>query len=345
MKNILITGAGALLGQGILRCLNLSKTKHRIISADPDIRSTGHALADKSYKIPFAKELDYLERVEEIIVKENIDLIFVGTDPELLVFSKHQTYLESKYGLKVIVSNSNVINIANDKWLTAEFLKANNFPYPLSALTIDPDRISLLKRSANYPLIAKPVDGARSKGIEVIMNEEDLVRVCSYKNNLVVQEMLDDDQGEFTTGCVVIEGRCLAIVSLVRDLRDGNTWRTYRNENTSIYDQQISMIAEKLGVEGPVNFQYRIKDGRPVIFEINCRFSGTTPIRLIYGFNEVEAIANYYLFKKEIVQPQLRSGVVLKTFSDIFIENEILADFDRNGFTNNFQTEYYSFKK
>lgn len=345
MKNILVTGAGALLGQGILRCLNFSNNQYNIITADPDVRSTGHALAHTSYKIPFASDPSYLDKIEVIILKEKVDVILIGTDVELPLFAEKKEYLESKYQLKVIVSNQHVINIANDKWLTAEFLRENGFPYPASALTTDPAQIANLKQSCDYPFIAKPVDGARSKGLEIIRNDEDLARVCGYKNNLVVQEMIDDELGEFTTGCLVVGGKCAAVVSLVRDLRDGNTWRAYRDKNTSKYDSVIIAIAEALGIDGPSNFQYRIKNGAPVIFEINGRFSGTTPLRLMFGFNEVEAVLEYYLERKPVIQPILKEGTVLRTFSDLFVENEVLSSFDQENYTNAFNTTYYPFKK
>lgn len=344
MKNILVTGAGALLGQGILRCLDQSEIQYHIVAADPDVRSTGHALAHTSYVIPFASDPKYFERVEQIIAEEKIDIILVGTDTELPLFAERKVQLEEKFGVKVVVSSTEVIEITNDKWLTAEFLRKNNFPFPLSALTTDAAQIENLKMKGNFPFIAKPVDGARSKGIEIVNNESDLERICSYNNNLVVQELLGDEHGEYTTGCLVVGGKCVAITSLVRDLRDGNTWRAYRYGEEN-FDDTIALIAEALQVEGPANFQYRIREGKPVVFEINGRFSGTTPLRMMFGFNEVEALVEYYLNNKEIAQPSLKNGTVLRTFSDIFIENEVLAQFKKEGVTANYTATYFPFKK
>lgn len=327
MNRILVTGAGALLGQGILRCLKFSKKNYYIVSADPDVHSTGHALADKSYVIPFANKNTYLEEVKKIIKEEKIELVLIGTDVELPIFAESCRIIEKECNCKIVISPESVIEIANDKWLTAEFLRKNNYPYPKSALTSDKEGMKRLVREAGFPFIAKPVDGARSKGLKTIKNSEDLDYVLSYPNNMVVQEKISEDKGEFTTGCIVIDGKCKAVVSMVRDLRDGNTWRAYRNQTTS-YDITIAQIAERLGVEGPVNFQYRIKNDKPVIFEINGRFSGTTPLRLIFGFNEVEAIVEYYLNGNAIVKPNLKEGTILRTFSDVFIENEVLNEFN-----------------
>lgn len=344
MKKILVTGAGALLGQGILRSLNYSENNYYVVSADPDVRSTGHALAKKSFVIPLATEQSYIGKIKEIIEREEIDLVLIGTDVELPIFARYKDELERQFPVRIVVSNEKAIEIANNKWLTAEFLRNNNYPFPISALTVNKDQIENLKKSASYPYIAKPVDGARSKGLRIINNDEELQEACSFKNNLVVQEKIGDKEGEFTTGCLVVAGKCVAVVSLIRDLRDGNTWRAYRYGN-SPYDNIIAEIAEKLGVEGPANFQYRIKEGKPVIFEINCRFSGTTPLRLMYGFNEVEALIEYYLEKKPVQKPELKEGTILRTFSDVFIQNEELEKFEQEGVTTSYNAKFYSFQK
>lgn len=342
MKNILVTGAGALLGQGILRCLHFSHNHYHIVTADPDYRAQGHCLGQVAYTIPFANDPAYISKIEKIIDEEKIDAVLVGTDIELPLFAERKTDLENKFPVKVIVSNPDVIKIANDKWLTAQFLKLNGFPYPVSALTSDKKNIEELKKTTAYPLIAKPVDGARSKGIKIINNEKDLNEVCSYANNLVVQELLSEEEGEFTTGCIVVDGRCKAIVSLKRDLRDGNTYRAYR-QGEHEHDSLIAKIAEKLGVDGPSNFQYRIRNGEPVIFEINGRFSGTTPLRYMFGFNEVEALLNHIFSVKEIEQPRLKNGTVLRVFSDVFVETDQLEDLKTKGYTTGYSCEYYPF--
>ncbi|MBD0298627.1 MAG: ATP-grasp domain-containing protein [Flavisolibacter sp.] len=342
MKNILVTGAGALLGQGILRCLHFSKNNYNIITADPDYRAQGHCLGNKAYIIPFANDPLYMNRIEEIIEKETVDAILIGTDVELPPFAKYKSELEEKYPINVIVSNRNVIDIANNKWLTAEFLRKNNFPYPVSALTTNKEAIAMLMQKSQFPFIAKPVDGARSKGIRILTSEKDLNDVCSYPNNLVVQELLSEEEGEFTTGCMVVGGTCKAIVSLKRDLRDGNTYRAYR-DGENIHDKLISRIAETLGADGPVNFQYRIRKGEPVIFEINGRFSGTTPLRYMFGFNEVEALLNHIFGIEEMEQPILRDGAVFRTFSDVFVAHDQLNELRTNGVVQGYACRYYPF--
>jgi carbamoyl-phosphate synthase large subunit len=126
-------------------------------------------------------------------------------------------------------------------------------------------------------------------------------------------------------------------------LRDGNTYRTYRNIETSKYDDFIISIAEKLNPDGPVNFQFRIFNNQPVIFEINGRFSGTTPIRHFYGYNEVEALLNFYLFDKEIEKPILRNGVVMRTWSDLFVDEKDIITLNENKKLESITPEFFNF--
>src|SRR3546814_995014 len=73
-----------------------------------------------------------------------------------------------------------------------------------------------------------------------------------------------------------------------RDLRDGNTYRAYVADYPELNDQ-VRMLGRALQPHGPANFQFRTDaDGTPCVFEINARFSGTTPLRAMAGFNEVE---------------------------------------------------------
>jgi carbamoyl-phosphate synthase large subunit len=274
-----------------------------------------------------APDPSYIDAVKAVIVNEKIDVVLIGTDVELPVLSVHRAEIEDETGCRIVVASSEVVAIANDKWLTAEFLRKNNFPYAKSALTTDKAGIALLQQNVPFPLLAKPVDGARSKGVVIIRNCAELDAVCSYQNNLVVQEFLPEENGEFTSGCLVFDGVCKAIVTLRRDLRDGNTSRTFRDATTSKYDPVLVKIAEKLGVAGPCNFQFRVKNGLPIIFEINGRFSGTTPLRLLYGFNEVAACIDHIMKHKEIALPELKTGVVMRVFSDIMVDNKEIAAF------------------
>jgi carbamoyl-phosphate synthase large subunit len=343
VKNILVTGAGALLGQGILRLLNISDFQKKIYTADPDPRSTGHWLGDYALTIPKATDKNYIDEIKKIVFDFKIDALLVGTDVELNKFAEVKDQFLKEYNCKVLVSNEEVVNIANDKFLTAKFLEDNGFPFPKSVMATNKESLLKLKDEVGFPLFAKPIDGARSMGLVKINNLDELLAIYDENSNLVVQQFLSEDLGEYTSGCVVVDGKCKAITTLRRDLRDGNTYRAYRDSQSGIYDDFIKEIAEKLNPDGPANFQFRIFDGKPVIFEINGRFSGTTPLRHFFGFNEVEALLKYYLFNEEIKTPELRNGMVFRTWSDIFVGENEFNDLKNNKVLESPEAVFYNF--
>ena len=54
-------------------------------------------------------------------------------------------------------------------------------------------------------------------------------------------------------------------------------------------------------LRGPLNIQLRLsEDGVPVPFELNVRFSGTTPMRARFGFCDVEAMLREVLLHQKI---------------------------------------------
>lgn len=328
--NVFVTGAGALVGQGVLRLLRTVKRPLRIVTGDPDHRAAGHWLGDRSYVIPMAREPDYISEVERVVRREKISILLVGTDVELSLFAREKSHFAT-LGVTVIVSSPRVVEIADDKWLTAQFLREEGFPFTRTSLASDPSASRTLAAECGLPLFAKPRRGARSVGARVLRTAAELESLLSPDSDLVIQEYLPDNPGEFTAGCVgAVDGRVGGVVVLKRDLRDGNTVRAYR-DGTALYEPRILEIASRLGIEGPANFQFRVRNGEPVVFEINARFSGTTPLRALFGFNEVEAILENVLTGAPIPTPSLRTGTVLRVWSDIFVPVGQMAQFARAG--------------
>jgi len=319
--NVLVTGAGSLVGQGILRLLRLSNLQLKVITADPDSKAPGHLLGDKSYIVPLAKDPSFNDTIVEIIKQENINIIFIGTDVELTYFAQNKQMLEN-LGPKVIVCSEDTVKIADNKFLTMQFLKDNGFEYPESALSSNEEECDKLLQKVGFPLFCKPVQGARSVGAKIINNHDDYNQAKKDKS-LIFQELLTGD--EYTAGCVGMNGNIGGVVVLKRDLKDGNTVKAY-HDGTDKFQQEIKEIAEKLDICGSCNFQFKIKNGKPAIFEINARCSGTTPIRHLFGFNEIEAIINNIFTNKPLSQPKLKSGMVLRTFSDVFVNDDLVFE-------------------
>ncbi len=151
-----------------------------------------------------------------------------------------------------------------------------------------------------------------------------MIDAVSKENNPIVQECVGDDDTEFTAGVIVFAGKAMASIIMRRDLRDGNTFRAYAQPYSDL-NRYLESVAEKLAVNGPVNFQFRLVNGLAKIFEINCRFSGTTFFRALANFNEVEMCWNYLLKGEKIVQPEISPVTVLRYFEEIAVPGPAVA--------------------
>ncbi len=320
---VLVTGAGALLGQGIIKSLRSSSLKPTIVTVDPNPLSVGLYWADAAHLVPMASAPDYMEKVEAVLRLERPDVVMVGTDTELASFAAHRARLEQDYSTHVLVSSPEVIEIADDKWQTAQFFKDHGFDYPDSALPGDEDR---LIEKFGFPLLVKPRRGARSIGVGVVKNREELAYAIERGDNVVIQEYVGTPNDEYTAGVLYFDHRAQASIVMRRDLRDGNTYRAYVEEYPE-FNRIVREMADHLKPYGPSNFQFRIdREGRVKVFEINARFSGTTPLRAHAGFNEVELSLRHILHGESLAQPAVEPMIILRYWEETVIRQ---SDVDR----------------
>jgi carbamoyl-phosphate synthase large subunit len=319
MKKIIVTGAGAVLGQGILKSLRAAKTSCEIVALDPSPLAVGLYWADRHMIIPMANDPSFPDAMRAILEAENADALLVGTDSELAVFADNRPHWERDFGTHILVSDKEVVEIADDKYATVQFLVKNGLSYPETALADDMPAIEELITKCGFPLIVKPRRGARSIGVSKVENRQALFLAIEGRSDLIVQQMAGDDDQEFTAGVLFFDDDVKALIVLRRDLRDGNTHRAYSGEFPEC-ERYVYELAKALKPYGPANFQFRLDHaGTPRLFEINARFSGTTPMRMHFGLNEVDLCLRKLLLDEEIIQPPIRQGTVLRYLEEVFV--------------------------
>jgi carbamoyl-phosphate synthase large subunit len=317
---IAVTGGGALLGQGILRAIQTSNLRCHTIAVDVNALSAGLHWADEAFLVPPAKSPRYIESIRSLLLLSRPDILLVGTDVELAVLAEARYDLESDFGTRILVSSQEVVAIADDKYATARFFSANGFPFPSSALASKSEDVEELIAMYGFPLIVKPCVGARSYGVSLVRDRSELKTAIGTIENAVVQECVGENGQEFTASGLYFDGRCDAVVVMRRDLRDGNTYRAFTVKDTFL-DNLVKQWTEALKPFGPANFQFRIdKFGVPKVFEINSRFSGTTPLRALVGFNEVEMCVRKLLWGESIVQPDIQLATIIRHWSETVID-------------------------
>ena len=315
---ILVTGAGSLIGQGIIRSLFLSKIKFKLYTTDYFNDVVGKFWSKKFFVLPdFLKnnisEKTFINEILLILKKHKIDLLIPGIDFEIPIFIKYKKTIEKKTNTKILINNEHVIVIGNDKWETYKFLKNNDFLYPKSYL---PSDLKLIKK-IKFPLIVKPRFGHTSRDVYLIKNKISLNKALKIVKKPIIQEYISGENKEYTCSSSYIDNKILSIICLRRTLKNGNTISAYHEKN-KVLDEYIKKITLKLKPHGVTNFQLRLTKKGPIIFEINPRFSGTTPVRALFGVNEVEATINKIFYDKKTIFKK-KYGLIMRYTSDYFV--------------------------
>jgi carbamoyl-phosphate synthase large subunit len=319
-----VTGTGSLIGQAIIKSIKLSDLcqKTLIIGFDYFNETVGSFWCNKTYILPDIldkniSEKTWLRKAVEIIEHSKVKLLFVGVDFELPLFAKYKQYIKQQTGCEVIVGSQELIQIANDKYLTYKFLKNNGFFYPKTYLPEEFD-FNCIK----LPFVLKPRVGARSRGVYLINSRNDYLEKIKHIKEPIIQEHIGDADKEYTCGVLCLNNKETEAIVLKRKLKDGNTSIANYSTNTpsDIYDYIIT-VSKRLKIYGSCNFQLRIDDKQiPKIFEINPRHSGTTYMRALLGFNEVDRIIKYH-YKLPLSPIRIKEGTVIRFFDEQLIEN------------------------
>ena len=318
---ILITGVGGNIGQGVIKALRASARAFHIVGIDMEALSAGFSLVDRHYQTPRTGTEGFREALAAIARKEELEAVYVCSPTELEFFASQKEQLEQELGLSVFVNPLEVVRTGSDKLKTAEFLRDAGFAFPDTVLSSDDEGVRRLVEKHGFPLVAKPRAGSSSRNVFTIDSTEQIKAAATLVPDLIVQQYLPDDRSEFTAATLSgADAKVRATIVLRRDLLQGTTYRTELIEDTSLHEQVVRIV-DALGAVGPCNLQFRVVDGKAIVFEINPRFSGTSGIRYLYGFNDCEMIFDLLHLKTDVRQPALHNAVVLRYWNEICIPN------------------------
>ncbi|MEN3003183.1 ATP-grasp domain-containing protein [Dehalobacterium formicoaceticum] len=151
------------------------------------------------------------------------------------------------------------------------------------------------------------------------------------KKNLIIQEYIPCGELEFTVGiCLDHQGKVLSKIALKRKLHDGISIAAISDDYHEIADYcaRVAQSFSLLGAYGAINFQLRLqegkKDGQPIIFEINPRFSSSTGMRSLLGINEPEILLRSQVLHQEVPPMMPKTGLVLRQYFDYYLPLEVL---------------------
>jgi carbamoyl-phosphate synthase large subunit len=321
----LVTAVGGIgVGEQILKALVLVGG-YRLVACDLDGRTPQFALADASEVLPEAGDPSYLYELFDACERHDVDVVFIGSEAELTVVSEVREQFANA-GILVAINLASTVRTCSDKNLTSQFLAAHGFATPRHVVVArhhDCDGIDW------FPVVVKPCrNGRGSRDCYVAQDQLQLHSLLDYlaprEAAVMVQEYVGDADSEYTVGVLHdLDGNFLNSIAVHRRLDLQLSIRqSVRNESgkRDLGDRLIissgvtqgtvgtfpevtgtcEAIARALDARGPVNVQCRLVDGEVVVFEINPRFSGTTSLRAMVGYNEPDVLIRRHLLGESV---------------------------------------------
>ena len=165
---VLITGAGSAVGQAIYKSLKLSNLPLQIFTSDITELSANLYRSKKSFLIPKVEKKNSLKWFISFLKKNKINVLMIGSEYEIIFFSKNKRKIEKETGTLVCGSNYKICKLSNDKLATQLFLKKNNLNY-LETYKIKNSQ-DLIKKSKTlkFPLVLKDQTGTSSRNVFII---------------------------------------------------------------------------------------------------------------------------------------------------------------------------------
>jgi carbamoyl-phosphate synthase large subunit len=328
--NVLVLGVGGNVSQGILKALAMSKLRCRVIGACISPLSFGLYTVDTAYVSPNANDPSFFGWLVGVCRTEHIHAILSGAEPVIAVLARAAERIRAETGAICIVSSPERLAIGDDKLLTCQWLRDQGLSFPRFVALEDTEGAKALITECGYPLIAKPRSGKGACGVFEVRSEEEFQSISGRKA-FIIQEYLGDPSQEYTAGCFSDrDGTVRGAIVLRRDLIEGTTCRAVAGHFPNVREEAIRIV-EALRPMGPCNVQMRMHHGVPVCFDINTRFSGTTPIRAHFGFNDVEAAINHYVLGQPAADlPLITQGVALRYWNEAYLDPEAMTELEES---------------
>lgn len=351
---ILITAiGGGGHGEQILKAIRLAKDdRYHIVGADANPNCPQFSLVDECVTLPFANEPSYLEALLTVCKRFKIKALFHGCEPELKLFAANRELIEQQ-GIFLPVNPLSVIQVCMNKEKTNEQLENLGFEPPRFISVSSRDA---LKEIQWFPVVIKPSIGSGgSTSVYIAQNTQELLGLADYlgieaiAGNFLVQEYVGTPDAEYTVGVLHdMDGNYLNSIAVRRllssslNIRISVSNRTNRQElgpklvissgishgyvgRFTEVTKQCKAIAKAIGVKGPINIQCRLVDGKVKVFEINPRFSGTTSIRAMVGYNEPDILLRRHLLNDRSIEPdfEYREALILRNLVEVEVDNHV----------------------
>ena len=291
---IMILGGGPnRIGQGIefdYCCVHASLALKKlgfetiIVNCNPETVSTDYDTSDKLYFEPLT-----LEDVLSIYKKEKpVGVIaqFGGQTPLNLASD-----LE-KNGVKILGTSPSVIDLAEDRDQFRAMMDKLGIPMPESGMAVNVEEALQIADEIGYPVMVRPSYVLGGRGMEVVYDADSMV---GYMNAAVGvtpdRPILIDRFLGHATECeadAISDGTHAFVPAVMEHIElagvhSGDSAciipsKYISEENLETIKEYTRKIAEEMHVQGLMNMQYAIENGKVYVLEANPRASRTVPL-------------------------------------------------------------------
>ena len=313
---IIVTGVGAIIGQGILNAFRSSGLDVRLVGADSNARAVGFKWTDASCVIPMANDPAWLKVLTDICKKENAVALIPGIEQDIRAYMNNKDAWIGQCQTRFMVNSDEALSLGTDKW---ELYRAKDrLEIELPNTWLLEDFYSLSSSSDIYPVLLKPRRGMAGKGIHRANSKKEFEALMGLINpeGYLVQRYIGTDDEEYTGSVFAFsDGSLSRPIAFKRTLNYGSTFEAETIESEALNETVIS-IASKIKLSGPTNFQFRKSGDKYLLLEINPRFSSSTSIKAAFGFNEAEMLYKNFILGEAPTQPQIKQGTCSRYIKD-----------------------------
>ncbi|WP_421828916.1 carbamoyl-phosphate synthase large subunit [Larkinella sp.] len=254
-----------------------------MINCNPETVSTDPDIADKLYFEPV-----FWEHVHAIIMHENPVGVIVQLGGQTALKMAEKL---TRYGIKIIGTDYESLDLAEDRGRFSALLRDYNIPYPKFGTVRGSDEAVELSRELGFPLLVRPSYVLGGQSMKIVLNEQELeqhvVKILHDipDNNILLDHFLENAiEAEADAIC---DGEDVYIIGVMEHIEpagihSGDSYAVLPTFDLSdAVIQQIEAhtrtIAKALKTVGLINIQFAVKDEMVYIIEANPRASRTVP--------------------------------------------------------------------
>lgn len=300
----------------------------RVVATDMQLSAPALSAADIKIKVPSVYADDYIDKILTICQEQHINALISLNDLELPILANNKEKFEA-VGVKVIVSDPKVIDIAFDKYKTSLWVESLGLNAPKTYVTLQSTKEALAKGEITFPLFMKPRWGSGSIGLETIDDIEELdiyyhLLMKKIKKTILATASIGDEYimiqekltgNEFGLDVMNdLEGNLVAVsVKQKLAMRAGETDKAITVDLPEVKEIG-AIIGRNLKHIGNLDVDIMQREnGEYCVLELNPRFGGGFPFSYEAGVNLPKAIIEWV--KGNTIDPSILNPQKNLTFA------------------------------